>query len=278
MLSIPKYPEQYAQHFPTIFYLLCCASQHHVYTGLLSRHTTSTTHATTHITTHQGGGGGGCKKFSLDFSSTATLVPPPPHRQKLYPWGTFSTLAPHSQPRSPTARALPPTQKFSEVVWRLPGLPPVGVANHMPPLLGRTPGVPSSRPPRPPIVHPWPAHPPGNPGPQSHHSPPARYAPPTCTEFKCTSMEAARATSTKQGQSHAPDPGADSWSAGFPTPEPTAIPPAPFPLFPLSTMFSTVCPLAWRQACPLPSYRFPCCLPFSLPLCHPSPPPCFGSP
>ena len=30
MLSIPKYPEQYAQHFPTIFYLLCCASQHHV--------------------------------------------------------------------------------------------------------------------------------------------------------------------------------------------------------------------------------------------------------
>ena len=31
MLSIPKYPEQYAQHFPTIFYLLCCASQHHVY-------------------------------------------------------------------------------------------------------------------------------------------------------------------------------------------------------------------------------------------------------
>ena len=32
MLSIPKYPEQYAQHFPAIFYLLCCASQHHVYT------------------------------------------------------------------------------------------------------------------------------------------------------------------------------------------------------------------------------------------------------
>ena len=30
MLSIPKYPEQYAQPFPTIFYLLCCASQHHV--------------------------------------------------------------------------------------------------------------------------------------------------------------------------------------------------------------------------------------------------------
>ena len=30
MLSIPKYREQYAQHFPTIFYLLCCASQHHV--------------------------------------------------------------------------------------------------------------------------------------------------------------------------------------------------------------------------------------------------------
>ena len=33
MLSIPKYPEQYAQHFPTIFYLLCCASQHHVQPG-----------------------------------------------------------------------------------------------------------------------------------------------------------------------------------------------------------------------------------------------------
>ena len=30
MLSIPKYPEQYAQHFPSIFYPLCCASQHHV--------------------------------------------------------------------------------------------------------------------------------------------------------------------------------------------------------------------------------------------------------
>ena len=30
MLSIPKYLEQYAQHFPTIFYLLYCASQHHV--------------------------------------------------------------------------------------------------------------------------------------------------------------------------------------------------------------------------------------------------------
>ena len=33
MLSIPKYPEQYAQHFPAIFYLLCCASQHHVWVG-----------------------------------------------------------------------------------------------------------------------------------------------------------------------------------------------------------------------------------------------------
>ena len=31
MLSIPKYPQQYAQHFPAIFYLLCCASQHHVF-------------------------------------------------------------------------------------------------------------------------------------------------------------------------------------------------------------------------------------------------------
>ena len=30
MLSIPKYPEQYAQHFLAIFYLLCCAFQHHV--------------------------------------------------------------------------------------------------------------------------------------------------------------------------------------------------------------------------------------------------------
>ena len=33
MLSIPKYPEQYAQHFPAIFYLLCCASEHHVLQG-----------------------------------------------------------------------------------------------------------------------------------------------------------------------------------------------------------------------------------------------------
>ena len=30
MLSIPKYPEQYAQLLPAIFYLLCCAFQHHV--------------------------------------------------------------------------------------------------------------------------------------------------------------------------------------------------------------------------------------------------------
>ena len=30
MLSIPKYLEQYAQHFPANFYLLCCAFQHHV--------------------------------------------------------------------------------------------------------------------------------------------------------------------------------------------------------------------------------------------------------
>ena len=36
MLSIPKYLEQYAQHFPTIFYLLCCASQHHVLMSLRS--------------------------------------------------------------------------------------------------------------------------------------------------------------------------------------------------------------------------------------------------
>ena len=35
MLSIPKYPEQYAQHFPAIFYLLCCASQHHVMAGVM---------------------------------------------------------------------------------------------------------------------------------------------------------------------------------------------------------------------------------------------------
>ena len=38
MLSIPKYPEQYAQHFPAIFYLLCCAFQHHVVPAAL-RHT-----------------------------------------------------------------------------------------------------------------------------------------------------------------------------------------------------------------------------------------------
>ena len=38
MLSIPKYPEQYAQHFPTIFYLLCCASQHHVLENLPGLH------------------------------------------------------------------------------------------------------------------------------------------------------------------------------------------------------------------------------------------------
>ena len=31
MLSIPKYPEQYAQHFPAMFCLLCCAFQHHVW-------------------------------------------------------------------------------------------------------------------------------------------------------------------------------------------------------------------------------------------------------
>ena len=37
MLSIPKYPEQYAQHFPAIFYLLCCASQHHVH-AMVSSH------------------------------------------------------------------------------------------------------------------------------------------------------------------------------------------------------------------------------------------------
>ena len=37
MLSIPKYPEQYAQHFPAIFYLLCCASQHHVLHQTLAR-------------------------------------------------------------------------------------------------------------------------------------------------------------------------------------------------------------------------------------------------
>ena len=37
MLSIPKYPEQYAQHFPTISYLLCCASQHHVWLVIIGR-------------------------------------------------------------------------------------------------------------------------------------------------------------------------------------------------------------------------------------------------
>ena len=39
MLSIPKYPEQYAQHFPAIFYLLCCASQHHVLPHTGARYT-----------------------------------------------------------------------------------------------------------------------------------------------------------------------------------------------------------------------------------------------
>ena len=49
MLSIPKYPEQYAQHFPTIFYLLCCASQHHV-----TSQSTDHTHTHTHTHTVQG--------------------------------------------------------------------------------------------------------------------------------------------------------------------------------------------------------------------------------
>ena len=35
-----------------------------------------------------------------------------------------------------------------------------------------------------------------------------------------------------------------------PTPQPAAIPPAPFPLVPLSTIFSTLC--HWRRACQLP--------------------------
>ena len=53
-----------------------------------------------------------------------------------------------------------------------------------------------------------------------------------------------------RGQSHARDRGADSRSAGFPTPQPDAIPPASFPRVPLSTIFSTLC--RWQRACPLP--------------------------
>ena len=53
-----------------------------------------------------------------------------------------------------------------------------------------------------------------------------------------------------RGQSHAPDRGADSRSAGFPTPPPAAMPPAPFPLVSLSTIFSTL--WRWRRAYPLP--------------------------
>ena len=52
-----------------------------------------------------------------------------------------------------------------------------------------------------------------------------------------------------------------------PTPQPAAIPPAPLPLVPLSTIFSTLC--HWRRACPLPPL-----LPSSVSsLC----PPCCGS-
>ena len=88
-----------------------------------------------------------------------------------------------------------------------------------------------------------------------------------------------------RGQSHAPDRRADSRSAGFPTPQPAAIPPAPFPLVPLSTIFSTLC--HWRPACPLPpvlpSSLSSLCPPCSLvpPLLaathHASFPPCCGS-
>ena len=52
-----------------------------------------------------------------------------------------------------------------------------------------------------------------------------------------------------------------------PTPWPTAIPPAPFPLVPVSTIFSTLC--HWRRACPLP----PLLPSFISSLC----PPCCGS-
>ena len=80
------------------------------------------------------------------------------------------------------------------------------------------------------------------------------------------SAEVAPATMATRGQSHAPDRGADSRSAGFPTPPPAAIPPTPFPLVPLSTtLFSALYPCPWRWACPLPSCPLPCCLPFSLP-------------
>ena len=45
-----------------------------------------------------------------------------------------------------------------------------------------------------------------------------------------------------RGQSHAPDRGADTQSAG--SPPAAAIPPAPFPLVPLSAIFSPFYPMS----------------------------------
>ena len=44
--------------------------------------------------------------------------------------------------------------------------------------------------------------------------------PPLLRRLLRISMEAAPATMARRGQSHAPNPEADSWSAGFPTPPP----------------------------------------------------------
>ena len=107
-------------------------------------------------------GGGG-----ENFFSTATLVPPPkPMYKTFYPRGTFSTLTAHYHrwAQRPPTKAPPPPPRFpppplappppphppcsaasTEFLWRLPRLPCPGVANHMPPIPGQTPGAPGSK-------------------------------------------------------------------------------------------------------------------------------------
>ena len=76
------------------------------------------------------------------------MSPPHPVYQNFYPSATFLTLYPPQSPHGPTTPtklhpppfAPTPPQNFSELLWRLPCLPWLGMANHRPPMLGPTHG------------------------------------------------------------------------------------------------------------------------------------------
>ena len=94
MLSIPKYLEQYAQLLPAIFYLLCCALQHHVGGGPASHIEKRPFSSPKHTNDQPGCEAQITSQRLLDQSQAGVYMGKTPHTPHFGPFWAYSRTLP----------------------------------------------------------------------------------------------------------------------------------------------------------------------------------------